>query len=203
MLLLCMYIAIPGAHGPPYHLNRLSLLRWPEYWTQTCFKTFGELHNTPKSSAKIHLFYIISDPQKSTLSTMQLLIKMPVKHEGVWKGFKMYIFSFEGDGFELYLLHGSWEINLLPFGTTSIFISISGIKGSHWAKVQWLWDWNGSCQQIVLGTQRPQEPRQQPLLTQIRPTSGPLGFHTGQMWAWSGPALCWYLGLHLGVLGYC
>ncbi len=64
---------------------------------------------------------------------MQLLIKMPVKHEGVWKGFKIYIFSFEGDGFELYLLHGSWEINLLPFGTTSIFISISGIKGSHWA----------------------------------------------------------------------
>lgn len=47
----------------------------------------------------------------------------------------------------LYLLHGCWEKHLLPFGTTFIFITISGIIGSHWARVRWLWDWNGSCQQ--------------------------------------------------------
>lgn len=54
-------------------------------------------------------------------------------------------------GLLLYLLHGSWEIHLLSFGTTFIFITISGIKGSHWARVHRLWDWNGSRQQRGFG----------------------------------------------------
>ncbi len=38
------------------------------------------------------------------------------------------------------------------------------------------------------------KPRQQAVSAQIRPTSGPHGFHTGQMWAGSGPKLCCCLG---------
>lgn len=36
-------------------------------------------------------------------------------------------------GLQLFLLPGCWEIHLLPFGTTFILITISVIKGSHWA----------------------------------------------------------------------
>ncbi len=38
-------------------------------------------------------------------------------------------------------------------------------------------------------------PRQQAVSAQIRPTSGPHEFHTGQIWAGSGPKLCCCLGI--------
>ncbi len=37
-------------------------------------------------------------------------------------------------------------------------------------------------------------PRQQAVSAHIRPTPGPHGFHTGQMWTGSGPKICCFLG---------
>lgn len=119
------------------------------------------------------------------------------------KGLKFIFSLLRVMGQQLYLLHGSWEIHLLPFGTTSIFISISGIKGSHWAKAHWLWDWNGSCQQIGFGGTEATG-------TQTPTTLGPNPVHIWPAWISKGPDVGWIKastmfisGTPLGVFGYC